>query len=70
VKATKPRAPRKQQSIDDFSESEWEKVTKIILEEAAEWTPELTVKIEVSASAPTKAELKRSHDVLSSDPIE
>jgi len=49
-------------------------VLRIVLDEAAEWTPELTVKIKVSATAPSKnklkAELKRSYEVLSSDPIE
>jgi len=48
-------------------------VLRIILDKAAEWTPKLTVKIKVSAIAPSKnklkAELKRSYKVLSSDPI-
>jgi len=48
-------------------------VLRIVLDEATEWTPELTVKIKVSTTAPSKnelkAELKRSYKVLSSDPI-
>jgi len=48
-------------------------VLRIILDEATEWTPKLTVKIKVSVIVPSKnklkAELKRSYKVLSSDPI-
>ena len=71
IKANCARATRKQQSIDDFSESEWDKILTILTTEAAQSRiPNLIVKIEITAIAPSKYQLKRSHEVLSLDPIE
>ena len=73
VKAKHSRATNQIQSIDDFSEAEWAKAVSVITREAAQYTPELTVKIEISAmaTAPAKAQSKRPYrETLSSDPID
>ncbi len=58
IKANKPRATRKQQSIVDFSEIEWDKVLLALADEGA---TDYTIKIEVSAEA-EKSTRKRPAD--------
>ena len=73
VKAKHSRATNQIQSIDDFSEAKWAKAVSVITREAAQYTPKLTVKIEISAmaTAPPKAQSKRPYrETLSSDPID
>ena len=68
VRASRSKATRKLQSIDDFTEAEWNKVLEIIASEAA---IEYDVRIELQAeSSKGKGSLKRPLDVLSSDPLE
>jgi len=64
IKANRPKATRKQQSIDDFSELEWEKVLLALTEEGA---TDYTIKIEVNAEA-EKPTRKRPAEVVSEDP--
>ena len=70
IKSDSSRAKAEQQSMQEFSEAEWAKVVNVILKEAARYRPEPSVKIEISATAPSIQQLKRSPEVLSSDPIE
>ncbi len=68
VRASRSKATRKLQSIDDFTEAEWNKVLEVI---ASEGAIEYDVRIELQAeSLKGKSSLKRSLDVLSSDPLE
>lgn len=62
IKSNKPRATRKQQSIDDFSELEWEKVLLALTDEDA---TDYIIKIEVSADAEKPTTRKRPAEVLS-----
>ncbi len=64
IKANKSKATRKQQSIDDFSELEWEKVLLALAEERA---TDYTIKIEISAEA-EKPTRKRPAEVISDGP--
>ena len=68
VRASRSKATRKLQSIDDFIEAEWNKVLEVI---ASEGAIEYEVRIELQAeSLKGKGSLKRPLDVLSSDPLE
>ncbi len=64
IKANRPKATRKQQSIDDFSELEWEKVLLALAEEGA---IDYTIKIEVNAEV-EKSTRKRPAEVGSEGP--
>ncbi len=67
VRASRSKTTRKLQSIDDFTEAEWNKVLEIIASEAA---IEYDVRIELQVESPkAKGSLKRSLNVLSSDPL-
>jgi hypothetical protein len=73
VQANKTRARRQMQSIDDFSESEWDKVVKVILSQEGDFDPEyIALHVEISVQAPKgmKKSIKRTYDVLSSDPVD
>ncbi len=61
IKANRPKVTRKQQSIDDFSELEWDKVLLALAEEGA---TDYTIKIEVNAEA-EKPTRKRPAEVVS-----
>lgn len=63
IKAKHSHARIQIQSVDDFSVSEWAKVVSVITREAAQYKPELTVRIEILAMviAPPKAQSKRPY---------
>ena len=75
VKGSHHKAKRIAQSIDDFTESEWDKVLNIILRESQTYGAEIDLKIELLAETrqlpfPTKPAPKRQHVELSSDAAE
>ncbi len=63
IKANRSKVIRKQQSIDDFSELEWDKVLLALTEKKA---TDYTIKIEVNAKA-EKPTRKRPAEVVSED---
>ena len=72
IRANHSRARREIQSLDDFSETEWDKIITIILAQAERFVPDLDIKIEVLAESEltNQKPFKRPRDILSSDPIE
>ncbi|KAL9030732.1 MAG: hypothetical protein Q9196_001182, partial [Gyalolechia fulgens] len=82
IKAHHSKATWVPQSFEDFAQEEWNSVVEVIQDQSAMWKYEVTLKIEVTAkktaaAAAAAAErlaverlTKRSHDVLSSDPVE
>lgn len=76
VKGAHHKAKKIPQSIDDFTESEWDKVLNIILKESTTYGGEVDLKIEIQAETtkqvpvPPKLASKRQHVELSSDAAE
>jgi hypothetical protein len=73
VKANKTRARHQQQSIEDFSEAEWDKIISIILAQEAEFNSNtIVVSIEVAAQG-TKDMARHTkytnYSILSYNPI-
>ncbi len=67
VRASRSKATRKLQFIDDFTEAEWNKMLEVI---ASESVIEYDVRIELQAEfLKGKSSLKRFLNVLSSDPL-
>lgn len=60
VRSTHRSARPNPQSMDDLSETEWFKVSQVILEQAQQWRPEMSVKIEVFAEVEKGATYKKN----------
>jgi hypothetical protein len=74
VKANKTRARCQQQSIEDFSEAEWDKIISIILAQEAEFDFNI-IAVSIEFAAQGTKDMARctkcmNYSILSSDPID
>ena len=55
IKAIHSRARNVHQTIDNYTEIEWEKVLIVIDDESRKWKPDITIKIEISMEEPKQS---------------
>ena len=55
IKAIHSRARNVHQTIDNYTETEWEKVLIVIDDESRKWKPDITIKIEISMEEPKQS---------------
>ena len=59
IRSSHARARWNPQSMEDLSENEWAKVAKVIIEQAEQWRPDISVKIEAFAEVDKSAIQKK-----------